>query len=390
MSARQRKPSAKKKANLINNEIQTQTMDSDTASERGQQSDTDNGPIGRSIPNNGIQGLIQMMEKLFKQNEIITQQNAGLVEQLKARTIQYDMLAEQVASISQELKELRAQIKALTPPNTPPSPTYAEIARTPPVSQQITRSTLPTRNSGQEYHEVPYCTIDTSKVGDNEKNKVTPGAIRQAIEKEMEGVHRAVIKDPKNANRIRVYGQSEGELAGIREALQKGVSVPGARIMRDQLYPIKIDNANKSHVLDQEGNIKEGAIDALGKENGIQIAKIAWLSDKTNHKLYGSMVIYLTKAKDANFLLQKQFFELEGESAYTRMFEPKVGPIQCYNCQALGHKAFACKQAQKCANCTEEGHNHRECMVTVSKCTLCEGPHPSYSKNCPKLYPKHG
>ena len=151
-----------------------------------------------------------------------------------------------------------------------------------------------------------------------------------------------------------------------------------------------MDNVNKTQVLDQNGAIRENTLTALSEENGVQIAKIVWLSDKSNQKAYGSMAIYLTKASDANFLLQKQFFDLAGESAYTRVYEPKTGPIQYNNCQELGHKAFICKKTRVCANCAQEGYHHRDCVVEIPKYIPCGGPHLSYSRNCRKLYPVHG
>ena len=277
-----------------------------------------------------------------------------------------------------------------TPPNESPSPSYAEVARTPPTSQQATRSTLPTRKSGVEYNEVPYCTIDISRNEENEKITVTPGAIRQILEKELGHKCRAVVKDPRNIGRLRVLCQDEGELGQVKEAVQKGIQTTGTRVLRDQLYPVKVDNANRTQVLDSNGVVKGEALSALSQENEVQIAKNIWLSDKSNQKAYGSMAIYLTKVSDANRLLQKQFFDLAGESAYTRVYEPRTGPIQCYNCQALGHKAFACKKQQICANCAQEGHYHKYCAVEIPKCTPCGGPHPSYSRNCKKLYPTHG
>lgn len=104
------------------------------------------------------------------------------------------------------------------------------------------------------------------------------------------------------------------------------------RILRDQLYPVKINNTNRTAVLDAEGNILPGATKALGKENHVKIAKISWLSKKDSNKAYGSMVVYVTKASDAKQLLRDQYFDIAGESAYTRLFEPSVGPAQCYNC----------------------------------------------------------
>jgi hypothetical protein len=47
---------------------------------------------------------------------------------------------------------------------------------------------------------------------------------------------------------------------------------------------------------------------------------------------YRSMVVYLTKASDAKRVLEGQYFDIAGESAYTRVFEPRTGPNQCYNC----------------------------------------------------------
>ena len=44
---------------------------------------------------------------------------------------------------------------------------------------------------------------------------------------------------------------------------------------RQQLYPVKVDNANQTAVLDTDGNILPGVAEALGTENKVNIAKIA-------------------------------------------------------------------------------------------------------------------
>ena len=45
--------------------------------------------------------------------------------------------------------------------------------------------------------------------------------------------------------------------------------------MRDQLYLVKVDNANRTAILDADGNILPGVAEALGTENEVNIAKIA-------------------------------------------------------------------------------------------------------------------
>jgi hypothetical protein len=196
----------------------------------------------------------------------------------------------------------------------------------------------------------------------------------------------AVIKDPRNPARVRVTCRDEAELQLVKEAAQK-TAIPGVHVLRDQFYPVKVDNANRTAILDQDGAIRPEAAEALGKENDVRIAKIAWLSRKDIGKAYRSMVVYVTKGSEAARLLHAQYFHVSGESAYTRVYEPRNGPMQCYRCQALGHKAFSCTKPQTCGKCAQKEHHHSDCQVEVLKCALCGGPHESFSKNCRVLHP---
>ncbi|KAE8551008.1 hypothetical protein EYB25_007240 [Talaromyces marneffei] len=190
-----------------------------------------------------------------------------------------------------------------------------------------------------------------------------------------------MVKDPKNADRIKVICRHEEEIQQVKEAAQK-IDIPGIRVLRDQLYPVKIDNANRTAVLDADGNILPGAAEVLGKENNVSIAKISWLSKKDSNKAYGSMVVYITRGTDAKRLIDGNYFDIAGESAYTQIFEPRMGPVQCFNCQEMGHKAYSCKKTQTCAKCAVKGHHHSTCQAAILKCVPCGGPHESFSKNC--------
>jgi hypothetical protein len=116
-----------------------------------------------------------------------------------------------------------------------------------------------------------------------------------------------VIKDSRNAERIRVACRDEAELRRIKEAAQKtapsDARVLRDQLLRDQLYPVKVNNANRAAILDHEGHVLPGAAEVLGKENEVSIAKIAWLSRKDQGKAYGSMVVYVTKGSEAVRLL---------------------------------------------------------------------------------------
>lgn len=123
----------------------------------------------------------------------------------------------------------------------------------------------------------------------------------------------------------------------------------GSRVLRDQWYSVKVDNACRTAVLDEHGELRTGAVEMLEKENEVKIAKISWLSRKDIQKVYGSMVVYVTKRADAARLLEGQCFIVDGEPAFTRVFEPRRGPMQCFRCLSLGHKALSCTKEQVCS-----------------------------------------
>lgn len=49
----------------------------------------------------------------------------------------------------------------------------------------------------------------------------------------------------------------------------------GARVLRDDLYPIKVDSVNKAVVLDETGEIRAKAAAVFSEENDATVAKIA-------------------------------------------------------------------------------------------------------------------
>ncbi|PIA82984.1 hypothetical protein CB0940_12204 [Cercospora beticola] len=274
-----------------------------------------------------------------------------------------------------------------------PRTSYADIARTPPSSRPSNIQSLSTNTTASARSDTLYCTIDTSRVEEEEKRAADPAVFRKAIENEMRRADGqegwrcvAVTKDPRNTARIRVICRNEPELARVKEAAQKATT-PGVRVLQDQLYPIKVDNANRTAILNDTGDLRADAVERLERENEVTIAKIVWLSRKNSGKAYGSMAVYLSKGSDAVRLLQEQYFHVAGESAYTRVYERRQGPVQCYKCQEIGHKTYSCENLQRCARCTQTGHRHSECNAEIPKCVLCSGPHESYSKNCRTLYP---
>ncbi|KAI2864382.1 hypothetical protein CBS147323_9143 [Aspergillus niger] len=270
-----------------------------------------------------------------------------------------------------EIQSLRTSIITTDPTD---NLSYADVARTPPTSQPSNIRTLSSSNTTPTtLTDTLYCTINTSKMADNENDRASAGPIRAAVENE--------IRAMENHTNWRCRA-----VTLVKKAAEATIGA-GARVLRDDLYPIKVDSVRKTAVLDENNEVRVGAAAAFSEENEATVAKIAWLSRKESAKAYGSMVVYLTKGTNARRLLAEGFFHAVGESGVTSAFEHRPRPTQCYNCQEIGHKAFQCNNAQKCAKCAKEGHRHSICKETVLKCVPCGGPHESYSRNCRKLYP---
>ena len=318
-----------------------------------------------------------------------------MAEEMAKMTAQLTELSqaqEQLTQARRELEDTRLQLQTMKEAQgpLPVRPAYADVARrTPPASIPTSAS-----STGRTTTTEPaFCTVDMSAVPEEHIGEATPVALRQLIENEMQAPDDqakwrcvAVTRDRGNVNRLRIIGRNEEEVKKIKNIIE-AKKTPGARVLRDQLYPVKVDNVNRTAVIDHEGKVLAGATEALGQENDVQIAKLAWLSRRDTAKAYGSMVVYVTKAGDARRLLNDSFFYAGGESGYTGIFERRMRPEQCYNCQKIGHKAFQCKSPQVCARCAKEGHHHGSCRAVVAKCVLCGGPHESFSRNCQRLYP---
>ena len=338
----------------------------------------------------------RLLKEVHDQRQELKDERQESKDQRQKSDAQLEGLTTIIDSLQTQVTELTDAISnpTINMTGTSPSISYANVAASPPSSQPSNIRTITSAGSaGSQRSGTPYCTIDTSRVSEENPSVTGPGAIKQAIEKEMrtrEGHTQwrcvAVNKDAKNGTRIKISCRDENELTRVKESAERALP-SGCRILRDQLYPVKVDNTNRMGVLDQEGHLLPGILDKLGKENEVNIAKISWLSKKDSMKAYGSMVVYVTKRADAEKLLTEQYFHVEGESASTRVFETRSNLQQCYNCQEMGHKAYSCSKQQTCAKCAQTGHRHTTCQSAILKCVPCGGPHESYSRNCRVLHP---
>ncbi|EED11818.1 hypothetical protein TSTA_109980 [Talaromyces stipitatus ATCC 10500] len=256
-----------------------------------------------------VKELIKLRKEIRRQDEMHKEELKKVKEEFSAalaevrQEMQTLTLLSRSESCSQnsyddilhEIQSLRTSITTLDSAN---HLSYADVAHTP--------------------------ATNTSKIVDNKSDRTSAGSIRAVVEKEIRTMEnhmnwrcRAVIMDPKNAYQIRIACRDEAEHQLVKKVAEAKISA-GARVLRDKLYPIKVDSVRKAAVLDE---IRAGATAAFSEENDTTVAKIAWLSSKESAKAYSSMVVYLTKGTDARRLLADGFFHAGRESSVTSVFE---------------------------------------------------------------------
>ncbi|KAK1837939.1 hypothetical protein CCHR01_19435, partial [Colletotrichum chrysophilum] len=284
---------------------------------------------------------------------VVTAELQTVKSELQAVKGELQAMKERVEDESAKTNENLEAIAAVAATQNSPSVSYADVARSGLGGQgRDSRVATPGNATLPSRSDPLFCTIDTSRV-DEGSDKPNAGRLRAAVEKEMRALDgqgswrcRAITVDPRNADRIRIIWRDDAEHKLVKQIVEKSFG-SGTRVLRDELYPVKVDNVKRAEILDEKGNVRAEAAEALSRENETTVAKISWLSKKDMPKAYGSMVVFVTKASEARRLISEGFFHVGGESGTTTAFERRPRPQQCYNCQQITrHKAYQCENPQ--------------------------------------------
>jgi hypothetical protein len=264
-----------------------------------------------------LRTLLEAWTRQESHNKVIKSELGRVKDELLA-------VKDELSRTKQELAEAMASMNV---GQSSPSPSYADVARTPPTSQPSNFRTLSSMyTTPSTLTNTLYCTIDTSRMEQEAGDQISAGEIRTTLESgiraEQDGSLwrcQAVTRDPRNQHRIRIACRNEAEHMNVKRVLESNLS-KGERIMRDDLYPIRVDSVNRTAILDETGKDRTEATEALSKENDTQVVKVVWLSNREIPKAYGSMVVYLSKRSEAQRFLNEGFFSAKGESGYTHVY----------------------------------------------------------------------
>ncbi|KAH7460169.1 hypothetical protein FOMA001_g19697 [Fusarium oxysporum f. sp. matthiolae] len=300
----------------------------------------------------------RLQEALKEQMEMTRELKEAVAKQEQTVHEMGKQMAEIKEQMTEELQRAREQLETIAANAMDgPQRSYADVTRLTPFLPHNDSRTLAAPPNPTD---VLYCTIDVSRLEEDEA-RLSAGTIRATVENEVRSELdnptwrcRTVTKDPKNPHRVRITCRDESEHEIVKRAAETKLA-PGARILRDDLYPIRVDNVSRIAVLDERNEVRAEITEMLGRENDTEVAKIAWLSKRDIPKAYGSMVVYLKKRSEARRFINEGFFVAGGESGTTKAFERRDRPKQCYNCQHItSHKAYQCDRPQVCGRAIQE------------------------------------
>lgn len=112
-------------------------------------------------------------------------------------------------------------------------------------------------------------------------------------------------------------------------------------------------------------------IQELTQKNHLPVDAIQdcrWLVHPTAPKKHGSVIVGFVERNLASKIGRGDLF-LDGLCLPGKIFNH--APLQCHQCQGLGHVASRCRHSAICAKCGE-GHNTRDCINDdIQTCARC-------------------
>ncbi|KAK2769704.1 hypothetical protein CKAH01_15071 [Colletotrichum kahawae] len=288
-SRRVRKPSAKARLNQTHQEITEDAIERPTeiasggrrttttraatlAKERAKPAEDDDKGLlltmGKQVKE--LHTAVKIMFDAWKKSEawnknvkaelrVVTAELQTVKSELQAVKGELQAMKERVEDESVKTNENLEAIAAVAATRNSPRVSYADVARSGLAGQGRDSRVASPGNATLASHSDPlFCAIDTSRV-DEGSDKPNAGRIRAAVEKEMRALDgqgswrcRAITVDPRNADRIRIICRDVAEHTLVKQIVEKSFG-PGKRVLRDELYPVKIDHVKRTEVLDENG-----------------------------------------------------------------------------------------------------------------------------------------
>lgn len=200
--------------------------------------------------------------------------------------------------------------------------------------------------------------------------------MKRQVDPEKCGVNvRKVQPTKKGEILIKLVGKSSDGIEKFKKEIDGSEGFKKSELLQDKETVV---------LRDVDENISaEDVVEAVEKKLGGNVSVHVNLSERTNHA--GNKLAFVTVPKACvDSLLQNRRLYVGWSSC---RLERKILLLKCFKCLGFGHKANACKSAEKraalCYKCSGEGHVAKDCKNEL-KCYVCNTPgHRADSMNCP-------
>ena len=210
--------------------------------------------------------MMDYLTGLSQQVAEVSQQNNGMALSLAEARKEIAEVHKENAELRKLIEDLEVQMHQIREQRVTEAGIYLNAAmrgaKTTTPEGLTHRLSLPLPRAEELFY-----TIDISRAEGGERAMNIP-ELRQRIENEIQKSEnktfqcKAVVKDQRTPYRVRILCRSEEELDVVKKAATE-VTTEGVRILRDQLYPVKVNNARANAVLQPDGTIQEDIVSIL-------------------------------------------------------------------------------------------------------------------------------
>lgn len=350
------------------------------------------------------QGVAKSITELLQHS--IASMTVGVREDLELHAKRLAETAESQANIAQDMQRTQEEMAESARNAATQVRAYSQVAATPPLPQPIpprppvTHSQLQIQN--RERIKRRQVLVDFEKTEELQLEVMDEKTLTRKATDALYTVF-AAATGPKpdevklksgvllrngglllelNSSEAANWLRSGGVTSSFLDNLGSGASIKNRTYqVIVQFVPVTFDPTNDDHVrgFEENNNIAIGSI-----------AKMDWIKPKKDRKegqKVATLRVYHQDAESANVILK------QGAYVFDKRVEPRrphKEPIRCLRCHKFGHERRNCSyQIAYCGKCTR-AHETDDCSEppTEYKCINCLGPHPSYSRECPKFWEK--